>query len=218
MIKTSVITKLSLFLMTAIFLSCVQKPEEYAVIDTEEGQIVLKFFPDVAPKHVESFKILALDGFFNGTSFHRIVPGFVIQGGDPNSKDGDRYNDGLGGRAGKYFGIGEKDNPDTWMLPAEFNDRPHRRGTLSMARGPKENSGGSQFFICVGDQLQLDNKYTVFGEVIEGLDTVDRIVETLTPRKRNPNYERPDGYNPVFGMFMDITIGTAEELKLDLSI
>ena len=218
MIKTSVITKLSLFLMTAIFLSCVQKPEEYAVIDTEEGQIVLKFFPDVAPKHVESFKILARDGYFNGTSFHRIVPGFVIQGGDPNSKDGDRYNDGLGGRAGKYFGIGEKDNPDTWMLPAEFNDRPHRRGTLSMARGPKENSGGSQFFICVGDQLQLDNKYTVFGEVIEGLDTVDRIVETLTPRKRNPNYQRSDGDNPVFGMFMDITIGTAEELKLDLSI
>ena len=218
MIKISIITKVSFFLMTAIFLSCVQKPEEYAVIDTEEGQIVLKFFPDVAPKHVESFKILALDGFFNGTSFHRIVPGFVIQGGDPNSKDGDRYNDGLGGRAGKYYGIGEKDNPDTWMLPAEFNDSPHRRGTLSMARGPQENSAGSQFFICVGNQFQLDNKYTVFGEVIEGLDTVDRIVEPLTPRKRNPNYERPDGYNPVFGMFMDITIGTAEELKLDLSI
>ena len=218
MIKISVITKVSFFLMTAFFLSCVQKPEEYAVIDTEEGQIVLKFFPDVAPKHVERFKILARDGYFNGTSFHRIVPGFVIQGGDPNSKDGDRYNDGLGGRAGKYYGIGEKDNPDTWMLPAEFNDRPHRRGTLSMARGSHENSAGSQFFICVGDQFQLDNKYTVFGEVIEGLDTVDRIVETLTPRKRNPNYERPDGYNPVFGMFMDITIGTAEELKLDLSI
>ena len=216
--KISVITKVSVFLVTVIFLSCVQKPEEYAVIDTEEGQIVLQFFPDVAPKHVESFKILARDGYFNGTSFHRIVPGFVIQGGDPNSKDGDRYNDGLGGRAGKYYGIGEKDNPDTWMLPAEFNDRPHRRGTLSMARGPQENSAGSQFFICVGDQFQLDNKYTVFGEVIEGLDTVDRIVETLTPRKRNPNYERPDGYNPVFGMFMDITIGTAEELKLDLSI
>ena len=218
MMKISVITKVSFFLMTAFFLSCVQKLEEYAVIDTEEGQIVLKFFPDVAPKHVESFKILARDGYFNGTSFHRIVPGFVIQGGDPNSKDGDRYNDGLGGRAGKYYGIGEKDNPDTWMLPAEFNDRPHRRGTLSMARGSHENSAGSQFFICVGDQFQLDNKYTVFGEVIEGLDTVDRIVETLTPRKRNPNYERPDGYNPVFGMFMDITIGTAEELKLDLSI
>ena len=218
MMKISIITKASFFLMTAFFLSCVQKLEEYAVIDTEEGQIVLKFFPDVAPKHVESFKILARDGYFNGTSFHRIVPGFVIQGGDPNSKDGDRYNDGLGGRAGKYYGIGEKDNPDTWMLPAEFNDRPHRRGTLSMARGSHENSAGSQFFICVGDQFQLDNKYTVFGEVIEGLDTVDRIVETLTPRKRNPNYERPDGYNPVFGMFMDITIGTAEELKLDLSI
>ena len=204
--------------MILIFLSCVQKPKEYAIIETEEGRIVLKFFPNVAPKHVESFKILAREGYFNGTSFHRIVPGFVIQGGDPNSKDGDRYNDGLGGRAGKYYGIGEKDNPDTWMLPAEFNDRPHRRGTLSMARGPKENSGGSQFFICVGDQPQLDNKYTVFGEVVEGIETVERIANTRTPRRLNPNYERPDVDNPVFGMFMDVTVGTAEELKLDLSI
>ncbi len=218
MIKISVITKLSLFLMTAIFLSCVQKPEEYAVIHTDEGQIVLKFFPDVAPKHVESFKILARDGYFNGTSFHRVIPGFVIQGGDPNSKDGDRYNDGTGGRAGKYYGVGEEDNPDTWMLPAEFNDRPHKRGTLSMARSSEENSAGSQFFICVDDLPQLDDKYTVFGEVIEGLDTVDRSVDTLTPRKRNSNYQRPDGDNPVFGMFMDVTIGTAEKLKLDLSI
>jgi len=217
MIKISVLTKVSFFLMTLIFLSCVQKPEEYAIIETEEGQIVLKFFPDVAPKHVESFKILAREGYFNGTSFHRVMPGFVIQGGDPNSKDGDRDNDGKGGRAGKYYGVGEEDNPDTWMLPAEFNDRPHRRGTLSMARGPQENSAGSQFFICVGDQLQLDNKYTVFGEVIEGLDTVDRIVNTLTPRKSNPNYQRPDRDNPVVGMFMDVTVGTAEELKLDLS-
>jgi len=204
--------------MTLIFLSCVQKPEEYAIIETEEGQIVLKFFPDVAPKHVESFKILAREGYFNGTSFHRVIPGFVIQGGDPNSKDGDRYNDGQGGRAGKYYGVGEEENPDTWMLPAEFNDRPHKRGTLSMARSSQENSAGSQFFICVDDLPQLDDMYTVFGEVIEGLDTVDRIVDTLTPRKRNSNYQRPDGDNPVFGMFMDVTIGTVEELKLDLSI
>jgi len=218
MIKISVLTKVSFFLMTLIFLSCVQKPEEYAIIETEEGQIVLKFFPDVAPKHVESFKILAREGYFNGTSFHRVIPGFVIQGGDPNSKDGDRYNDGTGGRAGKYYGVGEEDNPDTWMLPAEFNDRPHKRGTLSMARSSEENSAGSQFFICVDDLPQLDDKYTVFGEVIEGLDTVDRIVDTLTPRKRNSNYQRPDGDNPVFGMFMDVTIGTVEELKLDLSI
>ena len=218
MIKISVLTKVSFFLMTLIFLSCVQKPEEYAIIETEEGQIVLKFFPDVAPKHVESFKILAREGYFNGTSFHRVIPGFVIQGGDPNSKDGDRYNDGQGGRAGKYYGVGEEDNPDTWMLPAEFNDRPHKRGTLSMARSSEENSAGSQFFICVDDLPQLDDKYTVFGEVIEGLDTVDRIVDTLTPRKRNSNYQRPDGDNPVFGMFMDVTIGTVEELKLDLSI
>ena len=218
MIKISVLTKVSFFLMTLIFLSCVQKPEEYAIIETEEGQIVLKFFPDVAPKHVESFKILAREGYFNGTSFHRVIPGFVIQGGDPNSKDGDRYNDGQGGRAGKYYGVGEEENPDTWMLPAEFNDRPHKRGTLSMARSSEENSAGSQFFICVDDLPQLDDKYTVFGEVIEGLDTVDRIVDTLTPRKRNSNYQRPDGDNPVFGMFMDVTIGTVEELKLDLSI
>ena len=88
MIKISVLTKVSFFLMILIFLSCVQKPKEYAIIETEEGRIVLKFFPDVAPKHVESFKILAREGYFNGTSFHRIVPGFVIQGGDPNSKDG----------------------------------------------------------------------------------------------------------------------------------
>ena len=181
MIKISVLTKVSFFLMILIFLSCVQKPKEYAIIETEEGRIVLKFFPNVAPKHVESFKILAREGYFNGTSFHRIVPGFVIQGGDPNSKDGDRYNDGLGGRAGKYYGIGEKDNPDTWMLPAEFNDRPHRRGTLSMARGPQENSAGSQFFICVGDQPQLDNKYTVFGEVIEGLTRQGCSVVTCQP-------------------------------------
>ncbi|MDP7653830.1 MAG: peptidylprolyl isomerase [Candidatus Marinimicrobia bacterium] len=218
MIKISVLTKVSFFLMTLIFLSCVQKPEEYAIIETEEGQIVLKFFPDVAPKHVESFKILAREGYFNGTSFHRVIPGFVIQGGDPNSKDGDRYNDGQGGRAGKYYGVGEEENPDTWMLPAEFNDRPHKRGTLSMARSSQENSAGSQFFICVDDLPQLDDMYTVFGEVIEGLDTVDRIVDTLTPRKRNSNYQRPDGDNPVFGMFMDVTIGTAEKLKLDLSI
>ncbi|HJM10588.1 MAG TPA: peptidylprolyl isomerase [Candidatus Marinimicrobia bacterium] len=218
MIKISVLTKVSFFLMTLIFLSCVQKPEEYAIIETEEGQIVLKFFPDVAPKHVESFKILAREGYFNGTSFHRVIPGFVIQGGDPNSKDGDRYNDGQGGRAGKYYGVGEEENPDTWMLPAEFNDRPHKRGTLSMARSSQENSAGSQFFICVDDLPQLDDMYTVFGEVIEGLDTVDRIVDTLTPRKRNSNYQRPDGDNPVFGMFMDVTIGTVEELKLDLSI
>ncbi len=218
MIKISVLTKVSFFLMTLIFLSCVQKPEEYAIIETEEGQIVLKFFPDVAPKHVESFKILAREGYFNGTSFHRVIPGFVIQGGDPNSKDGDRYNDGQGGRAGKYYGVGEEENPDTWMLPAEFNDRPHKRGTLSMARSSEENSAGSQFFICVDDLPQLDDMYTVFGEVIEGLDTVDRIVDTLTPRKRNSNYQRPDGDNPVFGMFMDVTIGTVEELKLDLSI
>ena len=218
MIKISVLTKVSFFLMTLIFLSCVQKPEEYAIIETEEGQIVLKFFPDVAPKHVESFKILAREGYFNGTSFHRVIPGFVIQGGDPNSKDGDRYNDGQGGRAGKYYGVGEEENPDTWMPPAEFNDRPHKRGTLSMARSSQENSAGSQFFICVDDLPQLDDMYTVFGEVIEGLDTVDRIVDTLTPRKRNSNYQRPDGDNPVFGMFMDVTIGTAEKLKLDLSI
>jgi len=140
--------------------------EEVAVITTDVGQIVIRFFPDLAPNHVDNFKQLSRSRFYDGTSFHRVVPGFVIQGGDPNSKDDNPNNDGTG------------DGPR--MLKAEFNDKPHMRGILSMARSRDPNSASCQFFIVLqesGKSRALDGKYTVFGEVIEGMDTVDRIVE-----------------------------------------
>ncbi len=156
MISISSRFKALLFLSGILLISCAEQPEEYALISTEKGNIFLRFFPDEAPKHVDSFKTLAREEYFNGTDFHRVIPGFVIQGGDPNSKDGDRLNDGLGGRAGKYYGIGDKDNPDTWRLPAEFSSLPHKRGTLSMARSPSGNdTAGSQFFICIEQSRHL---------------------------------------------------------------
>ncbi|NOZ03574.1 MAG: peptidylprolyl isomerase [FCB group bacterium] len=172
-------------LLTGLMFSCCSKPEEVGVISTKYGDIVVEFYDDVAPMHVENFKILAREGYFDGTTFHRVIPNFVIQGGDPNSKDEDRQNDGQGGRAGKYFGLGDPDNPDTWTVPAEFNDRPHDRGALSMARTNQINSATSQFFICVNDVPQLDHKYSVFGHVIQGMEVVDRIVNL--PRDRNDN-------------------------------
>jgi len=132
------------------------------VMNTELGEIVIEFYPDVAPNHVANWKKLARDGFFDGTTFHRVAPGFVIQGGDPNSRDIDPYNDGLGGPG--------------WFVDQEFNDVPHERGIVSMARGEAINSAGSQFFICLDDLPRLDGLYTVFGRVIEGMDTVDAIV------------------------------------------
>ncbi|NOZ74961.1 MAG: peptidylprolyl isomerase [FCB group bacterium] len=163
-----------------------ESPREGAIISTEFGDITLEFFEDVAPKHVESFKILAKQGYFDGTTFHRVIPGFVIQGGDPNSRLADRTQHGEGGHAGKYFGLGDETNPDTWTIPAEFNDRPHVRGALSMARTPDPNSAGSQFFICVNDVNRLDHKYTVFGRVISGMDVVDRIVSVPRDERDNP--------------------------------
>lgn len=133
-----------------------------AVIKTDKGDIVLRFFPDVAPVTVASFLHLARTGFFNGTAFHRVEPGFVIQGGDPLSKDPNAPDVGTGGPG--------------YNLPAEFNNRPHKLGTLSMARSGHANSGGSQFFICLGDQPSLDGKYTVFGETASGLEVVQQIV------------------------------------------
>lgn len=161
-------------------------PEEVGVISTEFGDIVVEFFPDDAPMHVESFKILANKGYFDSTTFHRVIPGFVIQGGDPNSKDDNRNNDGMGGHAGKFFGIGRKDDPESWMIPSEFNARQHTRGTLSMARSRNPDSAGSQFFICVVDVHQLNGKYSVFGQVIHGLDIVDQIVNQPRDDKDNP--------------------------------
>ncbi|RMG72032.1 MAG: peptidylprolyl isomerase [Nitrospirae bacterium] len=132
------------------------------IIHTKFGDIKLRFFPEVAPNHVYNFISLAKKGFYDGTIFHRIIPGFVIQGGDPNTKTPNRSSYGLGGPG--------------YTLKAEFNNKPHLRGTLSMARKANPDSAGSQFFICVAPAPHLDGKYTVFGEVEKGMDVVDRIV------------------------------------------
>ena len=146
--------------------------ETRAVIDTKFGGIDLRFFPDVAPNHVHNFITLAKEGFYDGTSFHRIIPGFMIQGGDPNSKSDDRSRHGTGGPG--------------YSVKAEFSDLPHKRGTLSMARSSHPDSAGSQFFICVDKAPFLDGKYTVFGEVEAGMDVVDKIVSQSRDSRDNP--------------------------------
>ncbi len=143
-----------------------------AVIDTKFGRIVIKFFPELAPNHVANFKKLAKKGFYNGTTFHRVIPGFMIQGGDSNSKDDDRSNDGSGGPG--------------YTINAEFNKTDHKRGVLSMARSTDPNSAGSQFFICVNHAPHLNGQYTAFGEVVEGLDVVDKIVSQPRDSRDNP--------------------------------
>jgi peptidyl-prolyl cis-trans isomerase B (cyclophilin B) len=136
------------------------------------GDIQLKFFPDVAPNHVQNMVKLAKDKCYDGTTFHRVIPGFMIQGGDPNSKDPDRSRHGMGGPGHR--------------VNAEFSQRPHKRGALSMARSQDPNSAGSQFFICVADSSFLDGQYTVFGEVVSGMETVDRIVNAQRDGNDNP--------------------------------
>jgi peptidyl-prolyl cis-trans isomerase B (cyclophilin B) len=145
--------------------------EQQAIIHTKLGDITLKFFPDVAPNHVNNFIELAKKGFYNGTIFHRVVPKFVIQGGDPNSKNPDRSKHGMGGPG--------------YSVKAEFSNKPHKRGSLSMARSAHPDSAGSQFFICVADAPFLDGKYTVFGEVVKGIEVADKIVSL--PRDGNDN-------------------------------
>jgi len=147
--------------------------EQRAIIHTKLGDITLRFFPEVAPNHVNSFIELSQKGFYNGTTFHRVLPNFVIQGGDPNSKNPDRSKHGMGGPG--------------YNLKAEFSNKPHKRGVLSMARSAHPDSAGSQFFICVADTPSLDGKYTVFGEVIKGMDVVDKIVSQPRDARDNPN-------------------------------
>ena len=178
-------TFILIFLIGVLLMSC-SKDQKVAVISTKFGDMVVEFFPDVAPKHVENFQILAEEGYYNGTTFHRVIPGFMIQGGDPNSKDLDRMNDGTGGRAGKFFGIGRENDPESWTVPAEFNDTPHQRGTLSMARSQNIDSGSSQFFICHDNAPFLDGQYTVFGQLISGIDVVDQIVNSERDPRDNP--------------------------------
>jgi peptidyl-prolyl cis-trans isomerase B (cyclophilin B) len=151
----------------------VQKMSETsAMIETKFGSIELRFFPEVAPNHVKNFIELAKKGFYDGTTFHRVIPGFMIQGGDPNSKNPDRSKHGFGGPG--------------YTLKAEFNEKPHKRGTLSMARSQDPDSAGSQFFICVANSPRLDGHYTVFGEVISGMDVGDKIVSQPRDRVDNP--------------------------------
>jgi peptidyl-prolyl cis-trans isomerase B (cyclophilin B) len=147
--------------------------EQQAIIHTTLGDITLKFFPEVAPNHVNNFIELAKKGFYNGTTFHRVVAKFVIQGGDPNSKNPDRSSHGMGGPG--------------YQIKAEFNNKPHRQGTVSMARSTHPDSAGSQFFICVADAPSLDGKYTVFGEVAKGMEVVDKIVSQPRDGNDNPN-------------------------------
>ena len=146
--------------------------EDVAVLKTSMGTIVFKFYEKDAPKHVANFKKLANSGFYDGTTFHRVIPGFMIQGGDPNSKDADRSNDGLGGSGTN--------------VPAEFNANKHLRGTVSMARAQDPNSASSQFFICVKPTPFLDGQYSVFGQVLEGMDVVDKIVAVPRDARDNP--------------------------------
>ena len=147
--------------------------DEVAVIETDFGRIVLEFFPKVAPGHCSNFKRLANAGFYNGVKFHRVLAGFVIQGGDILTRDANPQNDGTG-------------NPG-YSIPAEFNNIPHDRGILSMARSGHPDSGGSQFFICVAPAHQLNGQYTVFGRVIEGMEVADKIVVAAKNVELPPN-------------------------------
>lgn len=146
--------------------------EKRAIITTKFGDIELKFLSDVAPGHVQNFIDLAQKGFYDGTTFHRVIPGFMIQGGDPNSKDADKSKHGMGGPG--------------YTIKAEFNATPHKRGVLSMARAGHPDSAGSQFFICVADAPFLDRQYTAFGEVIKGMDVADKIVNESRDANDNP--------------------------------
>jgi peptidyl-prolyl cis-trans isomerase B (cyclophilin B) len=144
-------------------------PGPRAIIKTKFGEIHFKFYPDVAPNHVENFIKLAKSGFYNGTIFHRVIPGFMIQGGDPNTKNSLRKETyGAGGPRD------EKGNPI--LLKAEFSEIPHKRGIVSMARATEPDTAGSQFFIVVEQSPFLDRKYTAFGEVTKGLGVADKIV------------------------------------------
>lgn len=150
----------------------IKMAETKAIIETKFGNIELKFFPDVAPNHVNNFISLAKKGFYDGTTFHRVIPGFMIQGGDPNSKNQDKSTHGTGGPG--------------YTVKAEFNDKPHKKGVLSMARSGHPDSAGSQFFICAADAFFLDKQYTVFGEVVSGMDVVDKIVTQPRDKRDNP--------------------------------
>lgn len=207
---------LVLFVMATVLLAgaaTVAQADEplFARLETGAGNILMVFYPELAPHHVGNFVHLSRTGFYDGTKFHRIVPGFVIQGGDPNSKDDDPRNDGLGGPTMTdvltvdELGLAQQvndlldqkgykglDGPAN--LKGEFSKTVrHVRGTLSMARSQDVDSAGSQFFICVASTAQLDGKYTIFGQVVTGMDVADIIVSA----EKNPAAGRDAPRNPV---------------------
>jgi peptidyl-prolyl cis-trans isomerase B (cyclophilin B) len=143
-------------------------PAEHAIIKTSYGEMTVAFWPEDAPRTVENFKKLASEGFYDGTAFHRVIKGFMIQGGCPNTKAGAKGIPGTGDAGRK--------------LKAEFNGRPHKRGVLSMARSSHPDSAGSQFFICHGDARFLDRQYTAFGQLVAGDDVLERIASVPTSK------------------------------------
>jgi len=178
---------LGVLMMSATLFAAEEKKEEktslsisneVAVIKTSEGDMVVQFWADAAPNTIENFKKLARQGFYNGTIFHRIVKGFMIQGGDPNSKDPakeDRYGEGDPG----------------YKIKAEFNDHSHERGVISMAREPDPDSAGSQFFICLAPVTRLDHQYTTFGKLIKGDDVLAKIGDIPVTRSSMGENSKP---------------------------
>ena len=151
---------------------------EVAVIKTSEGDMVVQFWTDAAPNTIENFKKLARKGFYDGTIFHRIIKEFMIQGGDPNSKDPAKEDS---------YGEGGPDH----NIKAEFNDHPHERGVISMARGPDPDSAGSQFFICLAPVHRLDHQYTTFGKLIKGDDVLEKIGDTPVTKNSRGEQSKP---------------------------
>jgi cyclophilin family peptidyl-prolyl cis-trans isomerase len=161
------ISKIFIVLLLAALTASCSKTGDVAVMDTDYGQIKIKLNGQAAPKHVENFKKLAREGFYDGLAFHRAVPNLLIQGGDPNTRSDDRTS----------WGVSAPGQP---RVPAEFSDIPFKRGTLGAARGPDVNSATSQFFICLRDFPGWNGQYTVFGDVIEGIDVVEKIASLPT--------------------------------------
>jgi peptidyl-prolyl cis-trans isomerase B (cyclophilin B) len=149
--------------------------DQVAVFDTEKGEVVVRLFADVAPNHAANFRSLVAEGFYDGTRFHRCIAGFMVQGGDPNTKDLSLYHS---------WGTGAKkeENGKERRLKAEFNKTKHVRGILSAARSNNPDSASSQFFLMVANSPHLDGQYSAFGEVVSGMDVVDEIVKTGDPR------------------------------------
>src|SRR6266699_5306280 len=176
----------ALLLSSAVFAAEEKKEEktavntsnEVALIKTSEGEMLVQFWTDAAPNTIENFKKLARTGFYDGTIFHRIITGFMIQGGDPNSKDPgkeNRYGEGGPG----------------YQIKAEFNNHSHQRGVISMARGPDPDSAGSQVFICLAPAPRLDGNYTTFGKLIKGEDVLEKIGDTPVTKNSMGEMSKP---------------------------